>query len=165
MCLLHSDLHDSHVTLQVGHVISTTVDLTTLPTAGVCVCVCVCVCSVCCSPDQLQVKVQHRKHSGKLLVATERVAIGNSYEVSSAPPLTSSLTSSSSAAPDPTLNLTFDLTLSKREREERGRLVLPYHHSAREKMALLQVSSSIISSSTASASNRLSLYIQCSYIA
>ena len=42
-------------------------------------------------------------------------------------------------APDPTANLTFDLTLSEREKEERGRLVLPYHHSAQKKTALLQV--------------------------
>lgn len=40
---------------------------------------------------------------------------------------------------DPTANLTFDLTLSEREREERDRLILPYHHSAEQKTALLQV--------------------------
>lgn len=98
-------------------------------------------------PDQLQVKVQHRRSSGKLLVSTEVVAVDNSYNMSSVPLVTSSLPTPSPAAPDPTLNLTFDLTLSEREREERGQLVPPYHHSAGKKTALLQVSPSIISSS------------------
>lgn len=41
--------------------------------------------------------------------------------------------------PDPAANLTFDLTLSDREKEERSRLALPYHHSAEQKTALLSV--------------------------
>ena len=48
-------------------------------------------------------------------------------------------TVSTEKALDPTANLTFDLTLSERAKEERSRLVLPYHHSAEKRTALLQV--------------------------
>ena len=89
--------------------------------------------------DSLQVKVRHRKTSGKLLVSTELVAISNNYEVSSSPLLTPSHTSPLPPPLDPTHNLTFDLTLSEREREERGKVVLPYHHSLGKKTAMMQV--------------------------
>ena len=95
------------------------------------------------STGQFKVRVQHHRNSGKLLVSNELVSIGNCYEVSSSPLITASHTSPSPLAPDPTLNLTFDLTLSEREREERGQLVLPYHHSTRKKTALLEVSLSL----------------------
>jgi hypothetical protein len=90
---------------------------------------------------QLKVKVKHRKTSGKVLVSTEVVAMDDSYEMTSSPQVTSSLPTPSHPVPDPTQNLTFDLTLSEREREERRKLVLPYHHSAGKKTALLQAGS------------------------
>ena len=89
---------------------------------------------------QLKVKVKHRKTTGKVLVSTEVVAMDDSYDMTSSPQVTSSLLTPSHPVPDPTQNLTFDLTPSEREREERRKLVLPYHHSAGKKTALLQVS-------------------------
>ncbi|CAI8038431.1 Elongator complex protein 5 [Geodia barretti] len=124
VCLLHSDLHGRHVTSQVDHVMSTTIDLV-VPQ----------------SPGQLKVKVKHRKTTGKVLVSTEVVAMDDSYDMTSSPQVTSSLLTPSHPVPDPTQNLTFDLTLSEREREERRKLVLPYHHSAGKKTALLQAGS------------------------
>ena len=86
-----------------------------------------------------QVGVRHVKTSGKLSATTELVTISNSYDVTSSVITPSTPSHQAPSAPDPTVNLTFDLTLSEREREERGRLVLPYHHSAQKKTALLQV--------------------------
>jgi hypothetical protein len=87
-----------------------------------------------------QAKELHRKTSGKLLVKTELVTISNDYEVTSLPlSMCTNQQSAPEVTPDPTANLTFDLTLSEREKEERGRLVLPYHHSHQKKTALLQV--------------------------
>jgi hypothetical protein len=94
------------------------------------------------SLHQTQAKELHRKTSGKLLVKTELVTISNDYEVTSLPlSMCTNQQSAPEVTPDPTANLTFDLTLSEREKEERGRLVLPYHHSHQKKTALLQAGS------------------------
>ena len=109
-----------------------------------------------------QLRLLHHKPSGKLAVKTELVTITNDYKVMSSPsshrhghlkgapeevctllwqgPLL--LSASSDKTPDPTANLTFDLTMNEREKEERGKLVLPYHHSAEKKRALLLVCTS-----------------------
>ncbi len=49
-------------------------------------------------------------------------------------------------APDPTANLTFNLTLSEKERRERAKVVLPYTYTSERKSAHLQVRLCFVSS-------------------
>ena len=44
-----------------------------------------------------------------------------------------------SQPPDPTANLTFNLTLTEREKEDRSRVVLPYTHTSERKPEHSQV--------------------------
>jgi hypothetical protein len=129
--LVHSDLCEWKVSDMLSDVVSTMIDLTY-------------------PPPELQlaegcaVKVTHHRPSGKQLMSTEVVTVGAGYELTfaPAPPSASQLSlAPAPPAPDPTQNLTFDLTLSEREREERKQVALPYQHSADKKTALLQAGS------------------------
>lgn len=127
--LLHSDLHDSHVISQLNHVISTIIEINPLS-------------STLHSLHHFQLGVKHCKNSGKLSITTELVTISNEYDITSS--VVTHTTPSHHQLPpetDPTDNLTFNLTLTDQEREDRDKLILPYHHSAKKKSALLQAGS------------------------
>ena len=99
VCLLHSDLHDSHVTSQLSHVTSTSIEINPTPPSlqagtvmyivrtasgcSYCVCVCVCVCACAAADYHCSAKVSHCKTTGKLLVSTELIVINDNFEVSS----------------------------------------------------------------------------------
>ena len=98
MCLLHSDLHDSHVTSHLSHVMSTRIQVTPVSPAqtGVPQYNTVCIAHIvsrvdsgnkqCCLPDcHFQVGLQHVSPSGKLLSSVELVTISSDYEVMSVP--------------------------------------------------------------------------------
>lgn len=111
-CLLHCDLHDDHVTDALHHMMSTIITLTVPSDSrhdGLCT-------------------ILHKRKSGKVLRKKEHYKIFEkfqvkSYQVSDTTAQTNNIQDSTI---DPAANLTFDLRLTQRQKEERSQVVLPY---------------------------------------
>ncbi|XP_064384553.1 elongator complex protein 5-like [Halichondria panicea] len=116
LSLVHADLHEDHVISQLSHVTSTVVSMQTPPPLTDYLC-----------------SVYHRRKSGKISKQVESFTISADYSTLSSSlhrPHTHSTLSTTHTTPsqaaDPTANLTFDLTLTAKEKHDRANVVLPY---------------------------------------
>ncbi|XP_052212717.1 elongator complex protein 5-like isoform X2 [Dreissena polymorpha] len=119
VCSLHSDLHDN-ISLSLVEHLATTVVKVTEP-----------------KMDQffMAANILHKRQSGKVIRTMEHFNINDQYGVFNVTEVKSVSATPSvmdSKQPDPTANLTFNLTLTDKEKEARSQVKLPYTYD-REK--------------------------------
>ncbi|XP_063965511.1 elongator complex protein 5-like [Lytechinus pictus] len=113
--LIHSDVHDESVLRAIGHLSSTVIHVSA---------------NMSIAPLDREpmgyCDIQHKRSSGKVLQKREGYSIGDSYQLITFLGLPSTNTTEPDQQPDPTANLTFNLTLSESEKKARENVVLPF---------------------------------------
>eukprot|EP00057_Strongylocentrotus_purpuratus_P004032 XP_003727877.1 PREDICTED: elongator complex protein 5 [Strongylocentrotus purpuratus] len=114
--LIHSDVHDDSVLRAIGHLSSTVIHVSA---------------NMSIAPLDREpmgyCDIQHKRASGKVLQKREGYSVGENYQIITFLGLPSTNTTSEREhQPDPTANLTFNLTLSESEKKARENVVLPF---------------------------------------
>lgn len=113
VCLIHSDLHDNHSLSLVEHLATTVAKV--IPSAL--------------DHFLMATNILHKRISGKIIKVKEHFNLSETYEIQDVTEIKSveeSSTNIDAGQADPTSNLTFNLTLSDKEREARSQVKLPY---------------------------------------
>jgi hypothetical protein len=121
LSLVHCDLHESRVLLSLEHLSSTVLTLS----------------SVQIGDFDGQAQVRHVRKSGKVLKNNEYFKICEDFSLIAEGILPKSTHVIEEPAPDPTANLTFNLSLTDKEKEDRSKTSLPYVKSEEQKVQLL----------------------------
>ncbi|ELU04241.1 hypothetical protein CAPTEDRAFT_188445 [Capitella teleta] len=114
--MIHSDLHEMSTTCLLEHTASTGISILPLidqTYTGLC-------------------SVLHKRQSGKITRLKEHYMLNASFDVIESEefkPISQMLNIVSDAQPNPAANLTFNLSLSDKEKQDRSQLVLPYVHN------------------------------------
>ena len=114
--LLHRDLHEKNVVELLEHQASSILHLS--PAIN--------------SPHYALAHTLHKKTTGKVVRSREYFSLTERHEISDTQDASNIVDTSSMMegilAPDPTANLTFNLSLTEREKDDRSRVPLPYMH-------------------------------------
>lgn len=116
LSLVHADVHDESVLASIGHLSTTVIDVS--PNRSI-------------MPMDKEpmgyCDILHKRQTGKVLQRREGYSIGDNYELITFQGLASSAPNTEQEQqPDPTANLTFNLSLSESEKKARENVVLPY---------------------------------------
>ncbi|KAL4221102.1 Elongator complex protein [Mactra antiquata] len=113
VCLLHKDLHDNH-SINLLHHIATTI-ITVKPPKF--------------EHFLMATHTLHKRLSGKVIKLEEHFTLNNEYviqDITEVKSIDTSKVAMETSQPDPTANLTFNLTLTDKEKEARSQVKLPY---------------------------------------
>lgn len=126
VCLLHHDLHDDSSCSLIDHTASTVIRLKSSKSEKY---------NHCC-------EILHKKISGKITEINENFNISENFEVKDIVEVSKviSLPTGDDAQVDPAANLTFNLTLTDKEKEARSKVVLPYTYDKQRQEATLNKS-------------------------
>lgn len=114
VCLLHSDLHDNHSLTLVEHIATTVVKV---------------------QPSSLDhflmaSNILHKRISGKVIKVKEHFNLSETFEIQDVTEIKSvdqsTAVTTDTGQPDPTANLTFNLSLTDKEKAARSQVKLPY---------------------------------------